>query len=97
MADETNGRYDALLMQTVEQIRSDVAEGRRESAEFRIETTGKLAGIDVRMEKIDEDMGDLQRHFGEDAKKNRRLAIRSGALSGALTSALAWLGISLRP
>ena len=72
-----NGRYDKLLLQTVEGIRSDVAEGRRESAEFRAETTARLAALDVRVEKLDE-------HMSEDARKNRRLAIKAGAVSGAV-------------
>jgi len=84
-----NDRYDKLLMQNIEQIQTDVSEGRRESAEFRTEITAKVAALDVQVEN-------LGHHMTEDAKKNRKSAQRWGAFSGAVTATLAVLGIHLK-
>ena len=82
MTDRDDGRYDDLLLQTVQQIQTDVSDGRRESAEFRVETTAKLTALEVKVET-------LGNHMSEDARKNRKLAVRSGAISGGITGALA--------
>ena len=84
-----NDRYDKLLMQTVEKIQTEVTAGRKEQHEFRVESTAKLAALDVKVET-------LGAHLSEDARKNRKYAAIAGGISGAATAVLAAFGVHVK-